>query len=316
MTRQSIYALLSHTYYQSSANLSDYEIQRLENIRRNNAQLESLGIRPLSEPASAPTRRTYTRRTTSEPTRQSMRIRTEPVPTPPPEAAPTQSRPSSKRRREKLPVAAYDGSFVGCSNGARLRHQLSETKRYSDIDPALKARVFREAYAKNITSAPDEELPMDDYGKYIGVSRIQTNNGWHFRSTFGKGDYGIFCEPEMAAFVSLLGKTSGKSRELVWRELKLYDPNEAGASSTPDPEDAADPTSTNSEGYCDHCGIVTAVDDIPTMLAFGCMHPGCDVWHCWKCEGFVTEKDGDAYANYDWYCPLHRTGRKKFKRSS
>ena len=317
MTRSPIYALLSHTYYQSSANISAYELERLENIRRNNEHLESLGIQPLrDEAAAAPAqRRTYTRRRPTEPTRQSLRFRSESAPSASSDAAPTHSARSSKRRRTKQPVAAYDGSFVGCSNGARLRHQLSETKRYSDIDPALKARVFREAYAKKITSTPDEVLPKDDQGKFIGVSRIETSNGWHFRSTFGKGDYGIFCEPEMAAFVTLLGKTSGKSRELVWRELKLYNPNEADEVDDSE-EDAPDPISSHSKGYCNNCGAVTAVDDFPTTLAFGCMHPGCDAWHCWKCEGFLTEEDGEAYAEYDWYCPLHRTGRHKFKRSS
>jgi hypothetical protein len=68
------------------------------------------------------------------------------------------------------------------------------------------------------------ELPQLGDGRYQFVALIEKNSSWHFRSTFGKGDYGTFCDPRLACFVSLYGKAfPSKTREDVWAELGIVD---------------------------------------------------------------------------------------------
>lgn len=288
--------MLRHVCYRGPADegLSTYELERLANIRRNQMVLKSLGLDE-SMRDEAPQRRQYRKRTRpSAPSRQSLRVRqTPPVPTDPVLHSETR-RHRRAHRRGALPPTADDGSFVGCSPRARLRHQLSTVQRYANIDEALKRVVL---------ASNGGGLPRDTRGNYVGVARIESGSGWHYRATFGKGDYGTFCEPEMAAFVSLYGKNFELPREVVWHRIGIRD-----LSSTEGAADAAAPPPSGVDDWvCAGCQRVIAQNDEPTELAFGCTHSsGCDVWMCWRCAGFESEDDGLRHVDDDWVCPRHR----------
>ena len=229
--------------------LSPYELQRLETIGSNNAILKSLGIQgPLLTEEPKP-KRVRVPKLPAEATRASTRETKRPS-TYGEECATTYEtimREENTRRQRTvidlkmranrepkarssippgkrlsipaswLPSLGDYADFSGCTDHARQRHKHSKTNSYSQIDPTIKAEV--------LAQLPNQELPrVDKSNQYKFVQRIENKNGWHYRSTFGNGDYGTFCEPELAAFVSHYGN---QHRELsvfqVWAKLGIID---------------------------------------------------------------------------------------------
>ena len=264
--------------------LSAYEEQRQRNIERNQAVLHSLGLAQPMIPAREPKKRP--RNTTPpEPTRRSLRnapTRDEAgpstssdavVPSAPP---PSLDRPRS-RPRIALPAAPEDGEFPGCSHAARQRQG---TRRYAQIEPRIRDRVLSHPEING-------EMPRPDGIKYKYTSYIQTPSGWNWRATFGpQGDYGSFCEPEMAAFVAWYGKLFGLSREAVWSTLGLIE-------------------SEDDVTRCSGCGDVLAYRDENVIWCIGCDHEGCDTWFCHSCAKFSSLAEGQAWYPRDWFCPEH-----------
>ena len=98
-----------------------------------------------------------------------------------------------------------------------MRHFFSHTKSYADIDPAIRTDTLEKLGGA---------MPKHEDGSYRLVAMIAKPSGWHYRATFGLGDYGTFCEPELAAFVANYGRLYPlKSREEVWAELGIVDLN-------------------------------------------------------------------------------------------
>ena len=287
----------------ASEGLSEYEKQRSLNMERNQRELARLGLADDSFMVrKSSTSRPRTPKRSVEPTRRSNRQRGMPS-----QLHPTlEDRPVSKKPRRRVVSRTFremidDGVFDGCSTRAKLRYKLSATQRYDQINQALK---------DSILARTNGELPTDGHGKYIGVTRIESGGKWHYRATFGKGDYGTFCEAEMAAFVSQCGKLLRISREEVWKRIGIVDLSTEAFETEIEPNQVA-----SSDGalvapdafFCAGCSAVIYEHGRPTVLAFGCEHAeGCERWMCWRCAGFSTYEEAEAHVDDDWYCPLHR----------
>ena len=204
-----------------SADLSDYEKERARNIEENNAKLAALGLLnpALSAPERAPPRLRVPRVVGQEPTRRSVRTRHEVSHFEPAKEIPDRPRRHQKRvlhQNRSCPTLDGYTDFEGCSARSRLRHKLSHAKQVSDIDKTLLDRTLERLGGS---------LPLRADGTYQYVAYITATNGtWHFRSTFGRGDFGTFCDPELAAFVSNYGRLHpSKTREEVWAEIGIVD---------------------------------------------------------------------------------------------
>ena len=71
-------------------------------------------------------------------------------------------------------------------------------------------------------------LPVSEDGKFRFVSLITKHGTYHYRATFGAGDYGAFCDAELAAFVANYGRlhVAAKTREDCWKDLGIVNLNE------------------------------------------------------------------------------------------
>ena len=145
-TLDKIRKLLSFTVSPSvtyrSAELSEYEKERLRNIERNNAILASLGLLDTATaPAPPPAPRPRRPRIVQEPTRRSERTKRDPQYFEPLEELPKRARTasSSHRASHPRPCHSLDGytDFHGCSARSRLRHKLSKINGLQDADPKL-----------------------------------------------------------------------------------------------------------------------------------------------------------------------------------
>ena len=95
---------------------------------------------------------------------------------------------------------------------------LSKTKSYADIDPAIKEKVISRFGGKMARNAD---------GTYRFVAYIELNGAYNFRSSFGQGDYGSFCDEDLAAFVSNYGRMFPVlTREQVWEDLGIVNLDE------------------------------------------------------------------------------------------
>ena len=204
--------------YRSAEELSEYEKERARNIEENNAKLAALGLlNTPPAPKVAPLRLRAPRVVGGEQTRRSERTRHE-VSYFEPEELPKRPRRDGRAFHQSRSCPSLEGyaDFEGCSARSRLRHKLSSVKRVSDIDQGLLDRTLESIGGS---------LPLRADGTYQFVAYITAVNGtWHFRSTFGRGDFGTFCDPELAAFVSNYGRLHpSKTRETVWAEIGIVD---------------------------------------------------------------------------------------------
>ena len=226
--------LLSHVTYRaagsSTEEISDYEKQRLENIRRNKAVLDQLGIEQDKVPPK--TKRMYKKRDkNAQPTRSSTRKRNttsydeddddydrktkktkklkKSQRTPPKSVAQRMT-----RNNKMHETATFGANYVGCSKPARIRHMISTTDSYEKVPPAILKEVLE--HNKGI-------LPQEN-GKYKFVSYHKLKKTSHYLATFGNGDYGTFCDPRLAAVVAHYGKLHPElTREQVWEIIGIRD---------------------------------------------------------------------------------------------
>ena len=212
------------TFRSSESPLSAYELQRLENIRRNQEVLASLGLADqpsLVPPPPRPPRIPKRDREATEPSRRSDRQRHQtPMYTPEeiPERPIRRPRPISRTTGgggggRACPNLDNYSEFEGCSGRSRARHMLSRTQLFADIDPVIRQDVIAHFGG---------EMPRRLDGSYHSVYRIELHGTWHYRAMFQGIDYGTFCEPELAAFVSCYARRyPNKSREDVWQHLGI-----------------------------------------------------------------------------------------------
>jgi hypothetical protein len=117
---------------------------------------------------------------------------------------------------------------------------LSPTKTYTDIDPAIREEVL---------SRLGGDLPRREDGTFQFVHLIEKHGTWHYRASFQRIDYGTFCQPELASFVSCYARIyPNKSREEVWQDLGIVNlddlPEDCLASSA-----SQSPASSQVESY-------------------------------------------------------------------
>ena len=216
--------------------------------------------------------------------------------------------------------------YIGCSERSRLRHALSRTKTYDDIDPSIRQEV--------LDKLPDGQMPASGHGddiKYKYVSYIVTSaNTWNFRATFGRGDFGSFCEPKLAAFVSNYAiQHPNLTREQVWEKLGIVDidrvdtdeevaavqeaaavqetsrsTESVNANAADSSADAVDADHMYTQ-YCPSCNSIIDLNGEVVIPSLGCDYPSCDVWVCWRCAGLNTPEELEKYTG-DWFCPSHR----------
>ena len=211
-----------------SAELSEYEKERLKNIERNNEILRSLGLldspTPTLTPPPAP--RVRRPRIVQEPTRRSERTRKDTQYFEPLEELPKRARTASSSQRashQRRPCHSLEGftEFQNCSARSRLRHKLSKINGIEDVDPNI-VRETLDSIGGSFPTAGD--------GSYRFVHYIAKTGHWHFRSSFGRGDFGTFCNAELAAFVSNYARLHpSKTIEQVWVDLGIVNIDDVDA---------------------------------------------------------------------------------------
>lgn len=218
------YCVHTEPTFRSSESLSAYERQRLENMRRNQAYLFSLGLvdRPSLAPPPPPRQPRVPKRDRPpvKPTRRSDRQASRPAMYEPEEIR--ERRPIRHPRLTPRIIGVAGGHacpslegydlYDGCSSRSRARHMLSRTKRYADIDPAVREEVLAQFGG---------DLPRREDGTFQFVQLIEKHGHWHYRASFERLDYGSFCEAKLASFVSCYARLYRKSREEVWQDLGI-----------------------------------------------------------------------------------------------
>lgn len=204
--------------------LSEYEEQRLANIRRNQEMLASLGL--ASDEETAPVRTTVRRPRAppGEPTRRSRRIADLPEQ---PAAVEPQPLPEERRVRRRVATPAASSSeqsFISamsaeldgrignenCAQRARIREFLS--RPIEQIDRAILEEIGT--------------LPLRPDGTFMYVYNIpqRRDNTFAFRATMWSKDYGLYCTERLAAIVARYAQMHPeKSREEVWANIGIVD---------------------------------------------------------------------------------------------
>lgn len=228
--------------------LSEYELQRLENIKRNKGVLDSLGLGE-TEKSKHP-RRPRSSEWPSEPTRVSEREKK--APSSYDESIDRYEKEIQDKKREQrrraleakqkgvkalkteyrlearkqirgrrpvplswLPLVDDDLRFPRCGKHARVRHKFSKTKSFSDIDKTI--------YEETMKKLPGEKMEFKN-GKYSYVWYEKKSET--FRAHGGQAglNLGTYCEPEMAAFVSNYWRVNQTlTEEEVWKNLGIID---------------------------------------------------------------------------------------------